>query len=209
MHLYISQIIPSIDCLGPGKRIGIWVQGCSLGCKGCMSPQFASFNEQSRMELEEVFQKILCFSLDHTGVTVTGGEPFEQAVAMEALLKMIREHTHLDLLVYSGYTLKEIRHGSQAMRNLLQQADVLIDGRYRHDKPTRKIWRGSDNQVMHLISERGDHYKKYVKAEYIGARPLQISMKAEHGLQIVGIPEPGFINQMFTGMLDKGIVLSP
>ena len=26
-----------VTVLGPGRRIGLWVQGCSIGCKGCVS----------------------------------------------------------------------------------------------------------------------------------------------------------------------------
>lgn len=208
MDLYISRIISAITNLGPGKRIGLWVQGCSLRCEGCMSPDLAGREEKNRRDVEKVFKEIISLCQGHVGLTVTGGEPFEQPSSLAALLKKIRKHTNLDLLIYSGYTLKEIMQGSKAMRDLLKQADFLIDGRYRHELPTRKIWRGSSNQSMHILSQRVRAYKKYVDMEYFGARPLQLSMDPEHGLQIFGIPEPGFIEQLEAKMRNRGIILS-
>ena len=26
-----------VTVLGPGRRIGLWLQGCNIGCKGCLS----------------------------------------------------------------------------------------------------------------------------------------------------------------------------
>src|ERR1043165_1857353 len=26
-----------VTVLGPGRRIGLWVQGCTIGCRGCVS----------------------------------------------------------------------------------------------------------------------------------------------------------------------------
>src|SRR5258708_12262683 len=35
--LALSRLHFPIMSLGYGRRIGIWTQGCSIGCKGCMS----------------------------------------------------------------------------------------------------------------------------------------------------------------------------
>lgn len=37
MMLYLSRIHFPVTTLGPGNRIGIWFQGCSIQCQGCVS----------------------------------------------------------------------------------------------------------------------------------------------------------------------------
>ncbi len=207
MNIYLSRIIPAITSLGPGKRIGLWVQGCSLGCKGCMSPELTSRQKQSRIRVQEAVQEILSLAPGHTGITVSGGEPFEQPQALAILLKMIRRHSVLDVLVYSGFSIEQIRSGNSAMQDLLEQADVLIDGPYRRDLPTQKLWRGSANQGMHILSRRARYYQKFMEKKYCAERPLQIVMDKECGLHIIGIPEPGLLDHLESRMQKRGIIL--
>lgn len=207
MHLYLSRILPATTSLGPGRRIGLWVQGCSLGCKGCMSPELTSRQKQSRTSVKEALQEILSFAPEHTGITVSGGEPFEQPEALAILLKMIRRRSVLDILVYSGYTMEQIRSGNPAMQDLLEQADVLIDGPYRLDLPTQKLWRGSANQGMHILSRRARYYQEFMEKEYSAERPLQVVMDKECGLHIIGIPEPGLLDHLESRMQKRGIIL--
>ena len=207
MHLYLNRIIPSITNLGPGKRIGLWLQGCSLRCRGCMSPELFDKDERYRRDLESIFQEMIHLSPGHDGVTVSGGEPMEQSLALGVLMEKIRRHTRLDLMLYSGYTREEIQQSSQEMCYLLDQIDILIDGRYHHDLPTRKLWRGSANQRMHLLSERARGYRDYLEAEYGSRRPIQVNMEPQTGLVIIGIPESGFRGQLEKKMREKGVRL--
>ena len=62
------------------------------------------------------------------GVTVSGGEPFEQAAACAALARQVRE-LGLDVWTYSGYRYEQLEEGipDPAARDLLDQTDVLVD----------------------------------------------------------------------------------
>ncbi|MCW3488666.1 4Fe-4S single cluster domain-containing protein [Dethiobacter alkaliphilus] len=207
MELNLNYLCSGVTTLGPGRRIGLWVQGCSHRCIDCMSPELFSREEGVRAEVKQVFEQILALAEGHDGLTVSGGEPFEQPEALCLLFSLIREHTSLDILVYSGYTMTEVLVGSQAGVEMLARADVLIDGRYRWDLPTNKLWRGSENQQMHLLSATGRKYQGFVEAEYGSARPLQVELMDDNGFQIIGIPANGDIRRLKEELFGRGITL--
>lgn len=100
-----------------------------------------------------------------TGLTVSGGDPFEQSAALLALLKAVRD-TFDDILVYTGYTLDEITAGDAGEAGIacLAFIDVLIDGRYEQAQNTPDcVLRGSANQVIHFLNEE----KREVYAAYM------------------------------------------
>ena len=190
-ELYVDAITPKVKTLGPGLRIGLWVQGCTLGCPGCISPELHHRNPKGALPAESIYDRLVQLAPSHDGLTVSGGEPFEQVEALGELLARIRAKTSLDILVYSGFRLEEIEQiGSDALR-MLSFIDVLIDGRYRRDLPTNLIWRGSSNQRMHLLTQRGQQHQHFVGTEYPDKRPLQVDWITDKRLRIIGIPEPG------------------
>ena len=80
-----------VTVLGPGRRIGLWVQGCTIDCKGCVSqdtwPQDATKAIAVR-DLVAWCKRTAGDALD--GVTISGGEPFEQPDGLRALLAGLR-----------------------------------------------------------------------------------------------------------------------
>ena len=88
------------------------------------------------------------------GVTVMGGEPFAQAEAVADLLRRVRA-AGLSTMVFSGYTLAELRAGEPAWAALLAATDLLVDGRYdAAQRVTDRRWIGSANQQVHFLTER-------------------------------------------------------
>ncbi len=205
MDICIGHLMPGVYTLGPGRRIALWVKGCSLGCEGCMSPELLERTSDSRMEVASVFQRIQSLAPSHTGVTITGGEPLEQPDALRALLVLVRRYTTLDVMLYSGYTLAEVLKGQPASVAALDLVDVLIDGRYRQHLPTARLWRGSANQGMHLLSERAHRYRGYVEADHGDAPALQVEMTRGRGLHIIGIPREGDLSQLRDTLHLRGI----
>ena len=62
--------------LGPGRRVVLWVRGCSIGCPGCMTPElWAKVQPRPIEPLAEMLSGAL---QGHEGLTISGGEPFEQ-----------------------------------------------------------------------------------------------------------------------------------
>ena len=84
-ELALSRIHFPVTMLGPGMRIGIWFQGCSIRCSGCISlDTWAS--ERGITSVEAVFQTMQPFLPHADGLTVSGGEPFDQPLALVRFL---------------------------------------------------------------------------------------------------------------------------
>lgn len=152
----IGRILAPVHTLGPGERIGVWVQGCSKGCCGCISPELQTFDAPSIKETKvaEILLDMVAQRNYHR-LTISGGDPFEQPEELKLLLQRIRKQFD-DILVYTGYTYKEILNGccGQAGFDILQNIDVLIDGRYIENRNNRQcILRGSDNQKIIFLNE--------------------------------------------------------
>jgi anaerobic ribonucleoside-triphosphate reductase activating protein len=136
---------------GPGARFVVWLQGCTLGCAGCFNP-----GTHDAAGGKEVAIAHIVAQLDGVagieGLTLSGGEPLQQPAASAALLAAARARG-LSTLVFSGYTLDEIRalDGGAAV---LAALDVLIDGRYVASERVASGLRGSANQRIHVLSDR-------------------------------------------------------
>lgn len=81
-----------------------------------------------------------------TGITFSGGEPFAQAAGFAKLAQLLKTAGY-EIASYSGYTFEELLKGTAEQRALLEQLDVLIDGRYDETQRTLSAaYRGSANQ---------------------------------------------------------------
>lgn len=143
---------------GPGLRFVIWVHGCSICCKGCINPQFADKEGGRTIAVNNLYKKIIQAS-DIEGVTFTGGEPFEQPKALSMLASKLKSKG-ISVMCYSGYTLNELkRTNNQYINALLDNIDILIDGRYVAKKEACLKWRGSLNQNVYFLSKRYNYLK--------------------------------------------------
>ena len=89
------------------------------------------------------------------GITLMGGEPIAHA-ASAATLARETQTMGLSVMVFSGYTLDEIRlMPDPAVADLLAHTDILVDGPYIRELPeTRRRWIGSSNQQIHFLTDR-------------------------------------------------------
>ena len=81
-----------VTALGPGRRIGLWLQGCALACPGCVSRDTWAFAEDQSLPLSVLLlwcQQVAPTGLD--GITISGGEPFAQPEALLALLEALHD----------------------------------------------------------------------------------------------------------------------
>lgn len=86
------------------------------------------------------------------GVTLTGGEPFEQAEAFADFAWTVRA-VGLSVIAFTGYELEEFE--STAQRRLLAACDIIVAGRYiESQRIVGEGWRGSMNQSVHFLSDR-------------------------------------------------------
>lgn len=154
--MVIGRLLSPVHSLGPGERVCLWTQGCNKKCEGCISPDLQSTqgtkigNQQLSQLIIQVAKKASC-----SGLTISGGDPFEQPDDLLELLRLTRE-AFSDILVYTGYTLDEIQKGcaGSAGNECLKYIDVLIDGRYvKKLNAPNCVLRGSSNQKIHFLNE--------------------------------------------------------
>ncbi len=138
---------------GPGLRYVLWFQGCDLGCKGCFNPKTHTDTITTQASVADVFESIVTHPSEMEGITISGGEPLQQSESLLALLKRIRQHTKLSVILFSGYTIDEIRAQPNG-NSILALIDVLIDGRYQSGQRKADQMCGSANQKIHLLSDR-------------------------------------------------------
>ena len=141
----ISGIVGSSITDGPGFRYAIFVQGCSHHCPGCHNPHT---HDPNGGELRDTAELIEAMSKDPmiSGVTLSGGEPFEQAEALLPIARAAKEKG-MELAAYSGYLYEDLLADNGARRALLELCDVLIDGPYIDAKRNLDIrFKGSENQ---------------------------------------------------------------
>jgi len=148
----IHSIIPNSAVNGPGNRFVIWTQGCTLNCPGCWNQETHSFSNGNYYSCLELLERI-GKATNIEGITISGGEPFEQPNELFELTKLIREETHLSQIVYSGYTINKIR-SDKNMEIILSNIDVIIDGRYNSLKSSKNGLVGSTNQKHHFLTNR-------------------------------------------------------
>jgi anaerobic ribonucleoside-triphosphate reductase activating protein len=154
VDLNVAMVVASTEAEGPGKRFAIWVQGCPYRCVGCCNPEMLAFGKvRDQMSPQSLAAQALAAGVE--GVSFLGGEPFSQAAGLAEVARLVRAGG-LSVMVYSGHTLEEIRAledpGAAA---LLSQVDLLVDGRYDETRrSTGRRWIGSDNQVLHFLTDR-------------------------------------------------------
>ncbi|GMU63262.1 MAG: radical SAM protein [Myxococcaceae bacterium] len=153
--LRVAQMIPDTEAEGPGRRFALWVQGCTLRCPGCCNPEmFAPDRGGEVLEAADVARRVL-ETPGIEGLSVLGGEPFEQPRAVAEVCRTVRAGGR-SVMVYSGYTLEELRARRAAdVDALLGEIDLLADGRFEQDNPEqRRRWLGSANQRLHFFTAR-------------------------------------------------------
>lgn len=149
----LYRMAPDVTVLGPGRRFCLWVQGCTRRCPGCMSPETWDPAGGTPWQEEALAARILDFDFD--GVTISGGEPFLQAGPLARLLQLLRARRDTGVIVYTGFTLPQLRqmHDPQVAA-LLAATDLLIDGPYRQELDDDGALRGSSNQQARLLTDR-------------------------------------------------------
>ncbi len=167
MNWRLSKIQYPIYNLGPGKRIGIWVQGCNLACEGCINQMLWSKRKGKYLPVYEVFNIIKNLEEDYDGITISGGEPFQQYEQLIAFIYLIKTQTKLNIQCYTGYELNELSTLYQDGL-YLKFIDYLVDGRYvqsQHENENIKgirICRQANAKWVEEFDERIDpHKRKY------------------------------------------------
>ncbi len=133
---------------GPGLRYAVFVQGCTHGCPGCHNPDSQPAEGGTVHDTEEVLADIIKNPLIK-GVTISGGEPFEQPQATAELAQRLKERGY-DVWPFTGYLFEDLRARKDAdIDRLIQHTDVLVDGPFVEKLKSLDLkWCGSSNQRL-------------------------------------------------------------
>ena len=187
MRIAISRAHFPVTTLGPGPRLGIWFQGCSIRCPGCISADTWAA-DRGVLELAELFGRIEGWLEQAEGITISGGEPFDQADALGALLRGLRERVAADILVYSGYAFERLERPLAALEGMI---DALITDPFVLDAPQRLPIRGSDNQRLHRLNALGrSRFADYDEPGLEGGT-FDVMFDEDGTVWLAGIPRRG------------------
>jgi anaerobic ribonucleoside-triphosphate reductase activating protein len=208
----VTQTHFPVETLGPGRRLGIWLQGCTLACPGCMSRHTwdpLGGYPVPVADLTELWRQALAAGAD--GLTVSGGEPLDQPAGLAALLEAAagartEAGREADLLLYTGYEEAEI-DADPARSAAVGHADVLVTGRFRAAEPTDLVWRGSANQRMVPRTPLGRaRYAAHLDRQATGPR-IQVveGAEGEGDVRLYGVPRRGELAALERGLRGAGI----
>ncbi|WP_417697834.1 4Fe-4S single cluster domain-containing protein [Pseudomonas sp.] len=185
MDLSLSRMHFPVTTLGPGRRIGIWFQGCSIRCPGCISADTWGPGHR-RLSLEQLIEQVTPWLHEAEGITISGGEPFDQLDALRSLLEGLRRLSELDILVYSGYTLEQLDEPLLQTKGLI---DALISDPYIEALSQTMALRGSDNQRLSLLTPLGrtrlGHYERLLEPT---DKALDLMFDESGSVWMAGIP---------------------
>lgn len=175
----INLLYYPVLTLGPFDRVGLWLQGCSIKCKGCMSRHTWSFNGGHSINIDDLVEKILKYRCKR--LTVSGGEPLDQYEQTVVLLEKLRKHME-DILLYTGYDIKIIL---EKFREITELVDVIVAGPYVENLPSQSKLKGSENQQVVFFNQSLEtSYRDYDKSPRIAQR-LEVGGMT----YTVGVPE--------------------
>ena len=179
--LRVGRILERSHANGPGERFVIWVQGCALACPGCFNPGLWNKAGGTDIPVKMLAERI---NSAHgiRGLTISGGEPLDQAQAVGKLLRLL--DPRLDSVVFSGYSWEEIE-ADPIKSAALRQADLLIAGRYMRERASEENpWAGSSNKTVHALSGR-------IRCEEFPSCRVEAHIRPDGSATLTGFPDTG------------------
>ncbi|KJF24929.1 MULTISPECIES: 4Fe-4S single cluster domain-containing protein [Rhodococcus] len=208
--MLLSRLHYPVTSLGFGRRAGIWVQGCTVHCRGCVSRDTWPADEAMRVEIDSVLDWLRELD-DVDGITVSGGEPTDQPDALRILLNGIEmwratRANDVDVLLYSGRTTDEL---AQSLPWLSKAVDVVVSGPYIRELASDSALRGSSNQVVEVCSKLGAmRYPAESREETYADQRREIGVHVdEHTIWMVGIPLQNDMTRLRGALADRGVTL--
>jgi anaerobic ribonucleoside-triphosphate reductase activating protein len=193
MHSRLEQSLVN----GPGSRAVIWLQGCSLNCPGCWNPLSHSVEAGISVEVVSVVEWVADLQSNRLidGLTISGGEPMEQAGALLALLQVLRLRVpEISIGVFSGYTETELARGAflsraghppahqaELWRAIRQHLDFAVLGRFNSHRLSNQPLVSSQNQELLLLSDRHS-------SSDFSPLSVEFTIDSQGGAKITGFP---------------------
>jgi anaerobic ribonucleoside-triphosphate reductase activating protein len=199
MNWRLNKIQYPVYNLGPGRRVGVWVQGCDLGCRGCVNQTLWDARGGRDVAVVDLFNWLLSLGDGYDGVTVSGGEPFQQYAPLIAFLHLVKTRTAHDTYCFTGYYLRELEEMFPD-RLFARYLDYLVDGRYV--AALHEDWnvKGSSNQTLYQF-EGGE--ARAVEAVPTGRWSVRVT--EDQHVYMAGVPRKGDLDAVCARLAEAGI----
>lgn len=200
----VHSYIPCSRAEGPGLRFALWVQGCSIRCEGCANSHMWDRGKGQLMSVTDLLHVIEAAN-DIEGVTIVGGEPFDQAKPLALLARRVKERG-LGVVVFTGYTYELLHHKSRPDHlALLKSTDLLIDGPFIKEMATLDLpWVGSSNQRYIRLTDR------YAEFDLDRVKNcLEIRYDAENKKLVVnGMEQTSRVSRLIDRLIERDVISS-
>ncbi|WP_412518091.1 anaerobic ribonucleoside-triphosphate reductase activating protein [Staphylococcus simulans] len=128
---YLAKIEEESFVDGEGVRCSVYVSGCPFACAGCYNVAAQKFKYGTPFTDDTLTHILDACAPDYiAGLSLLGGEPFCNVDIIQPLIEAFRArfgHTKT-IWVWSGFMFENLKHNTQARRQILNQIDVLVDG---------------------------------------------------------------------------------
>jgi anaerobic ribonucleoside-triphosphate reductase activating protein len=182
-RLYLYHI-EKTKVLGPGYRLAIWTQGCNKRCKGCIATDSWDRDKGGYYKFIDEIVSQIDKDQNIDGVTISGGEPFLQNIAILELLQKLVKLRKLNIIIYSGYSFEELQK-DDINRKIFEYVDLLIDGEYIEELNNDTPLAGSSNQNIIILSDIGYQLAQIISTKK--GRDMEFVIKNQE-LFIIGVP---------------------
>jgi anaerobic ribonucleoside-triphosphate reductase activating protein len=196
--LRVARFLSRTLAEGPGLRSAIWVQGCSIRCPGCFNPHMIDFRGGTPHRSSDLVTQVL--GSGSSGLTLLGGEPFDQAPAAAAVATGVGQAGR-SVVTFTGYELADLRSaeadGRQGVAELLAATDLLVAGPFHGESLDRtRPWVGSTNQQFIALHDR---FPEMLEA--VGSAPDRVEIRVEASGQITvnGWADPSVLESLLDG----------
>ncbi|GAA0420896.1 radical SAM protein [Actinoplanes capillaceus] len=187
----VARFLDRTTAEGPGERSAIWVQGCSIRCAGCFNPHLFGTRGGTPTTPESLADRVVAAGT--SGVTLLGGEPFEQAAGLAAVAAGVRR-AGLTVMTFTGYEYAYLRSSAdEHVAALLSATDLLVAGPFRQDLIDRdRPWVGSTNQeFLHLTGRLAD---------VTGPDRLEVTVSAAGDIAVNGWADSDTLDALLAGL---------
>jgi anaerobic ribonucleoside-triphosphate reductase activating protein len=186
LFLNIATSMARSRANGPGVRAVIWVQGCTIGCPGCYN-NFTHPHTSNKLSSPSKIVEWINSIDDIEGITFSGGEPFEQALAVSSIIEKVNSERQepLTIFIFTGFDFETLNESKDtAVKRLLSMTDILSAGPYVSSlKEEQLLWRGSTNQELIYLT---DTYSSSEEEKWIRNSPIEELVMSDTGIMRTG-----------------------
>ncbi len=179
----VHAILHGSTANGPGLRSVVWLQGCALRCSGCFNPETHDPSAGRVVLASELARELA--EAPTEGLTLSGGEPTDQAAAVVRLLRAYRARCERTVVLYSGRSLEEVT-ALACGPDLLALVDAAILGPYvrGHELQTGR-WAGC-RKHLHILTAR-------LSPSDFAVPETEILIHSDGTCTITGYPDMAFV----------------